>query len=381
MKIFKIVLSVIFGIICVALALISLATIIPSILFLGSFANIISISFAHIVLPVVGAFWVLSIILLRFNKPIFIFALVCLSFYVVISGVTLNDSIKAFKKEGVNVSFFKSYVRENVKDVKVDSYVYDSVYPNSTLDVYGKENTSKPVIMYVHGGGWISGAKTDHAYRSKLLAKNGYLVISVDYELSNKEKHLCQTTETQILKAISWVQDNASELNADVDRFYMIGDSAGGNLILDVSYKINSGVYFEVDGKTLPKIKKVCALYPVVDPVDFWGYNDRITGKAVKNMCEYYFGGTPLEVPELYSNATPLNYISATCPNTLIIVGENDSTVPSRQSLSLAEKLSEKSVENKLIIVPYANHAFDFDGTFGDQGVNDSVKKWFSESN
>jgi acetyl esterase len=86
-----------------------------------------------------------------------------------------------------------------------------------------------PLVVYIHGGGWVIGSPATHAKLCAELAEGaGAVVFSVDYRLAPEHTPPAQLDDC--VAATRWALDHASELGADGARFALAGDSAGGNL-------------------------------------------------------------------------------------------------------------------------------------------------------
>ncbi|MBR3134451.1 MAG: alpha/beta hydrolase fold domain-containing protein [Clostridia bacterium] len=287
--------------------------------------------------------------------------------------------IYSFNVQDLNVSMFKTYFKQNVSEVKTEYREYKDEEGNEfPLNLYYlDELNDKPIIVYIHGGGWIEGSENDNEYTSKVLAMNGYNIVSVGYELSNDEKHLWDKNEKQILYALAWVSQNLK-----VDSIYMIGDSAGGNIVLNIAYKINDKTYSDINGMILPTVNAISVNYPVTNPTSFY-YNDSSMSKEIsKTMVTRYIGGTPEEYPQRYEEISPEKHISENIPPTFIIVGENDALVPPESTYGFIEKLNEKGIKNKLVTVPYFGHAGDkYDNNLFNQAYINQTLEWFKIKN
>src|SRR5699024_231974 len=90
---------------------------------------------------------------------------------------------------------------------------------------------SAPTIMYVHGGGWIAGEATASSSELRDLADQGYLVVSVEYELATEDNATWQSAPAQVGCAATWIQDHADTLGADMDRLAFWAESSGGNMV------------------------------------------------------------------------------------------------------------------------------------------------------
>ncbi|KAG1140451.1 hypothetical protein G6F37_004514 [Rhizopus arrhizus] len=93
----------------------------------------------------------------------------------------------------------------------------------------GHKNKTLPVILYLHGGGWVFG---DYAlfsvFLNKLANHMSCCIVFVNYSLSPKVKHPVALEECYA--SLCWVQQNAQALNVDLNRLAVAGDSSGGNL-------------------------------------------------------------------------------------------------------------------------------------------------------
>ena len=388
MKVLKLLTKIVVLLVVIALALLSLATIVPQIPIVGSIANYFTVRDGHWFIVGVTGLLVFCTLCCVIKKKkvlaIVVEGLLILSLSMSICAMAI--AVRDVNKQGGEVNVWKSFSKIDVSDVKTDTKTYCvSEYGNVELNVYyvrqelGDGAEGFPVLFYIHGGGWIGGSKNDHTYDSKVYAKNGYVVVSVDYDLSRKDRHLVGTTEKQITEAVAWVKKNISKYGGDYEKLYFTGDSAGGNLALEVAYKINGGVYTTAGEKTLPKVKAVCVTYPVADPELFYNNDDLVLGKAARNMALNYTGYTPEENKEIYESIKPTNFLSEETPPTFVIVGKTDTMVQPVSSVNLVQALQQKGIEAELVTVSFCNHAFDtVPGNFGDQAVQSWTLKWFN---
>ncbi|MCH7627437.1 alpha/beta hydrolase [Novosphingobium sp.] len=110
-----------------------------------------------------------------------------------------------------------------------------------------------PVIVYMHGGGWVIGdLETHHPLCTMLAAVTGLRVVAVDYRLA--PEHPYPAAHDDCLAAARWVAGSPPELEAPVSGIAVAGDSAGGNLALHVATKMGSDT-----------VKAQLLIYPVGD--------------------------------------------------------------------------------------------------------------------
>lgn len=100
------------------------------------------------------------------------------------------------------------------------------------LDIYyPKGNNQKlPVIIDIHGGGWWYGTKEINKHYCMVLAKQGFVVVNINYRLVDSVVFVEQLRD--IFSAIKWVDENIERYNGDINNVFVTGDSAGGQMCL-----------------------------------------------------------------------------------------------------------------------------------------------------
>lgn len=114
--------------------------------------------------------------------------------------------------------------------LRVDNISYGKNKMN-VLDVYRPKDTAGklPVIVSVHGGGWVYGDKELYQYYCMSLAQRGFAVVNFTYRLSPEHKFPCHLEDT--VKVFEWMLKNAKTFEFDVDNVFAVGDSAGGHIL------------------------------------------------------------------------------------------------------------------------------------------------------
>ena len=103
-------------------------------------------------------------------------------------------------------------------------------HKDNVLDVYRPQTTEKlPVIVSVHGGGWVYGDKKLYSFYCADLAKRGFVVVNFTYRLSPKHKFPCHIEDTTMV--FDWVKKNAEQFGMDMEHVFAVGDSAGGHIL------------------------------------------------------------------------------------------------------------------------------------------------------
>lgn len=108
-------------------------------------------------------------------------------------------------------------------------YGDDAVW--NLLDVYRpKQNKDKlPVIVIVHGGGWVYGTKEVYQFYGMSLAERGFAVVNYTYRLAPEHKFPASLEDTNAVMA--WICEHADQYGLDTENVFAVGDSAGAHLL------------------------------------------------------------------------------------------------------------------------------------------------------
>jgi len=216
------------------------------------------------------------------------------------------------------------------------------------LDLFTPKNPGKPlpVVVLIHGGCWLAGARQDYNRLAMDLASRGYAAASIDYRLSEEAPYPAAVEDCRA--AVRWLRENAGTYTIDQERIALLGGSAGGHLAEYLGYTASTSA----TGPG-PKVKAV---------ISFYGWSD-LTHPAVRDFYwnEVFFGSKYEDAPALYKEASPLTHVSKQSPPTLLLQGTIDTIVPPSQSVMLMEKLDANNVP--YVYAPFLGlyHAFTID--------------------
>ena len=136
------------------------------------------------------------------------------------------------------------------RDPGVRRVVRDAAYGPASrqhIDVYAPTAAAdgpRPIIVFIYGGSWSSGAKDDYEFMGAALASQGFVVALPDYRLVPSVRF--PTFVEDCATAVRWVHDHASEFGGDPNRIVLMGHSAGAYnammLALDTHYLGDAGV-------------------------------------------------------------------------------------------------------------------------------------------
>jgi acetyl esterase/lipase len=111
-----------------------------------------------------------------------------------------------------------------------DIFYTESKDSLQSLDVYwNSKSKDAKVLMFVHGGGWLSGDKKQYREMASRLAQNGLTVVLINYRLSPKVKFPSHIED--VASAIHWAESSIGTYNGNKENIYLMGHSAGGHLI------------------------------------------------------------------------------------------------------------------------------------------------------
>ena len=207
------------------------------------------------------------------------------------------------------------------------------------LDMYRPKNLTGnvPALIFIHGGGWEQGKRSDYRHYCLRFANRGYVVCSVSYRLVQDAPFPAAVQDVKC--AVRWLRAHAGTYNIDPDQLAVLGGSAGGHLAMMVGY---SSEVSELEGEG--GNPGVSSRVQVV--VNFYGPTDLTTEYARKHdvVRGFFADKSYEEVPDQYSLASPLTHVTADDPPTLIFQGTIDELVPVEQADVLAGKLDQLGV-------------------------------------
>lgn len=219
-----------------------------------------------------------------------------------------------------------------------------------------QSNNKKPVIIFVHSGGFMSGDKSEIA-TSPMAAHwlgRGYLVASVNYRLS--PKYIFPAEVEDVKCSVRFLRQNAVKYGINPDKIGACGVSAGGYLVnmmglCDASAGFdNSGGYFNQSSK----VQAVANLFGISDII--YQY-EQSKYEGANGPTSKFIGGAD-KFYEIAPKANPINYVSSDDPPFLIMHGDQDDQVLPKQSEVLHNKLIAAKVSSTLVWVKNAGHGF-----------------------
>ena len=221
--------------------------------------------------------------------------------------------------------------------------------PLQKMDIYlpgGRNTDTTKVIILIHGGAWNQGDKADFTEYVDTLKKRlpGYAIFNINYRLATGTSNFFPAQEDDVKAAVEFIYGKRDVYKIS-GKFVLLGASAGGHLALLQANKYNSPV----------KVKAVVDFFGPTDLVDM--YNNP-PNPLVPVLLQQVTGGTPLTKATLYHDSSPINYITAQSPPTMILHGGADIVVSFSQSVLLDSKLQAMGVTHQYVFYPTENHGW-----------------------
>jgi acetyl esterase/lipase len=215
------------------------------------------------------------------------------------------------------------------------------------MTIYRPTTTGRfPILVQIYGGAWQRGTPNDDGTVARYFASRGYVVFAIDYRHAPRWKWPAQIQDVR--SALGWIRAHAAEYDGDASRLVLVGRSAGAQLALVAAYE---GAPADIAG--------VVSFYGPTDLAEGWRVPPRPDPLNVRTVLETYLGGTPDQIPEVYRAASPIAYVSARVPPTLLLYGGRDHIVEARFGRSLNDRLRAAGATSYLLELQWSEHAFD----------------------
>ena len=247
-----------------------------------------------------------------------------------------------------------------------------------TLDVIqpAKDPNGFGIVFMVSGGWFSSHDAINPGFYSEFLNR-GYTVFAVVH--GSPPKFTISEIIPDIHRAIRFIRFNARKWGVNPDHLGISGASAGGHLSLTMGTQGGPG---NADAKDLidresSAVQAVACFFPPTDFLNYGTPGEDAVGTGILKDFKAAFGprsDTPEGRQTLGKEVSPIYFITAHLPPTLIIHGDADKLVPMQQAQSFIQRATEAGVIAKLIVKPGAAH-----GWGGMEKDTVALTDWFDE--
>jgi acetyl esterase/lipase len=226
-----------------------------------------------------------------------------------------------------------------------------------------------PLIVYVHGGGYAGGTRTEGTpwfeltqYRQRAIDR-GFAFASIDYRLGFEASFPAAVNDVHA--SLRWLTKFGEKLNIDVSKTVLWGESAGGHLAALAVNTQHDDYFAGQEGAEKSDSMNIVGLIDwygatelttIVRPMDG---TDESMPEAFRFPPEFFnLGAERWKNSDWLAKASPVNYIHSKSTETLLVHGDADTMVPLQQSLVLAEALQAAGVKHELVVIPGGEHGF-----------------------
>ena len=231
---------------------------------------------------------------------------------------------------------------------RFDSILYGEDRQWQLLDVYRPKTAQGdlPVIVSVHGGGWVYGDKERYQFYCMDLARRGFAVVNFTYHLAPKYKFPQPLLDTSLV--FQWVLDNAGKYGLDTQNLFAVGDSAGAHLLSLYCILCTNSDYaarfdFSANMDALPKALGLnCGAYDL-------SHGNGLNGRLMRDYLPKR--GTRDELEQV----NPLDHITDAFPPAYIMTASKDFL--REDALKLQNKLNSLGVSNTYRLYDNADHS------------------------
>lgn len=240
--------------------------------------------------------------------------------------------------------------------------MYDVPYgpdPSQKLDVGFRDTFANvPVIIFVHGGGWDSGDKSEVYQIAGFFLRQGFAVVAPNYRLVQSGVNQFPAAVEDLARVVAWTVQNAGQFGADPRKLILGGHSAGAHLAALVAYG-NEGdswlTQFGFDHVSMP----ISGFIGSAGIYDFDVSSTANTAKAQAFLGSRFGAGN-------WNIAEPANYASAGDPPALLITGDQDTWVNTvdpvthlaiSNSQAMDQALRNAGVTSQLVLIAGGDHS------------------------
>ncbi len=240
---------------------------------------------------------------------------------------------------------------------------------DAVLDVFRPAAASGalPTVVWIHGGGWIGGAKEEVRGYAQILASHGYAVVAPRYALAPGARY--PVPLRQLMQALAHLEANAERLGLDPSRIVVAGDSAGAQLAAQLAAIVTTPGYAEAVG-VAPAVapERLRGVVLACGPYDLALLEDAARSGTARRMVQAvlwaYAGRRRFRDDPAFATFSVSEHLSAAFPPALVTVGNADPLRPHSEQLAARLRALGVPVETCFFAPdhrPPLHHEYQFD--------------------
>lgn len=244
---------------------------------------------------------------------------------------------------------------------------YDPADPQAMLDIHRPATllAGAPVVVWIHGGGFVSGRRGDITNYAKILAGKGFAVVNIDYTIAPEATYPGPIRQT--LRALAFLDREGASLGLPTKRFVLAGDSAGAQIAAQTAAVVTHPAYARLVGVTPePGAYRIagallhCGVYDIAD----MGRDGGLLGWFVGSAGWAYSGKRDWRDDRQFLTMSLAPHLTKAFPPAFVSAGNADPLGP--QSVALARNLAAAGVPVETLFFPpdhqpALGHEYQFD--------------------
>ena len=236
-----------------------------------------------------------------------------------------------------------------------------------TMDVFQPAKPNGCAVLFLVNGGWLSSKDTPLMVTIRpsdyeIFIERGYTVFAV--VTSSQPKFTIAELMQDVTRAVRFVRTNAQRFEVDAGRLGVVGASSGGQLTLSIAARGGPGNPSAEDPveRESSEVQAAACFFPPTDFLNYGGPSKSGVGEGPLAPLEVAFGSKGFSAAErtvLGREISPIYFITAKLPPTLIIHGDRDEVVPLEQSTRFVQRAADEGASPvKLIVRPGKGHGW-----------------------
>jgi acetyl esterase/lipase len=224
------------------------------------------------------------------------------------------------------------------------------------LDIFypkAKRKKGYPAVLFIHGGGWRSGDRSNHVPMAQQLAARGYVTVTAEYRLSTEALYPAGVHDLKA--AIRWLRANARQYPIDTTRIAVWGFSAGGQLAALVG-TTNGDQQLEGSACNTSHSSGVQAIVDVDGTLSFVHPESGESANNNPSPASAWLGGLKTEKPELWAQAGGLSHVTPQTPPIVFINSAVDRMHAGREDM--IKQLDACHIYHETHTFPESPHTF-----------------------
>jgi len=226
-------------------------------------------------------------------------------------------------------------------------------------DLYRPQGSGPfPVLVALHGGGWVQGARTAFQNWGPYLARRGYALFAISYRLAKSGHKTFPHAVQDALAAVQFVRAGATEYKLDADRVGLLGASAGANIASLAALGRTAAMFGCMGSESLgAAVKVLVGIYGIYDVLEMWQRYGIASPR--ENNIEKFIGVSPMENRQLYFDASPISYATFANNKIAVFLGcgtEDDLVSREKQTDAFLLALKQANFFVRTCIIPGAGH-------------------------